>query len=266
MTGRIQDHTGGEINAIQLFITQRTVPLLLDRKNGTFEMLGSGTLAELSDRKFIVTARHSVAGKSLQDLALPVSPANKSALQTLGGIVMSMPTTDKVDIAVIDVSNTWLASQPSDGWQFITEANVGQFSAANAFLIVGYPIALMKATSGEISGPPMMVITGMISGAPTSVSDYEPGLDRFFLYGPKSETLDGKTVESIALPGVSGAAVWQYTPFEGAGMWSPDKCLQMLAVENAYKADEYVRAHDWRMVLEIVHKALHPPHAAAPAS
>ena len=111
MSGRIQDHTGGEINAIQLFIKQRTVPLLLDRKDGTFEMLGSGTLAELSSRKFIVTARHSVAGKPLQDLALPESPANKSALRTLGGIEMSMPVTDKIDIAVIDVSNTWRSEE-----------------------------------------------------------------------------------------------------------------------------------------------------------
>src|SRR5271165_5426753 len=109
MSKRIQDQTGAEINAIQLFIKQRTVPLILDLRNGTFEMLGSGTLAELSGRKFIVTARHSVAGKPLQDLVLPASPANKSELQTLGGIEMSMPDTDKVDIAVIDVSNTWLA-------------------------------------------------------------------------------------------------------------------------------------------------------------
>ena len=99
-----------------------------------------------------------------------------------------------------------------------------------------------------------MIITSMIAGIPPGVENAKTGLDRFFHYARESKKLGGGTVSSIELPGVSGAAVWQYTPLADAGLWSPARCLQMLAVEHAYKLCEYVRGHDWRAVMMIVGK------------
>ena len=256
MAGRLDDLDVNAILSLQHYVRQRTVPLLLRRGDGECELLGTGTLAELSGRKFIITARHCVNGRPLQNLIVPEKPADVAVLKPVQGVVVSAPATDEIDVAIIDVSETWMSIQLSDGWQFVKDADVGNYTASDAFLIVGFPEELMRRVSDGVAGPPVMIITGMIAGAPASAENVQPGLDRFFRYARESRVLGGGDAPSLDLHGVSGAAVWQYTPQPDVAFWSPGKCLQMLAVEHACKHDEYVRAHDWRMVTMIVEKVV----------
>ena len=83
MSGRLEHLDESAIAALQFYIQQRTVPLLLRQDDGEYELLGTGTLAELLGRKFIVTARHSVVGRPLEKLHLPEAPAEVSTLKPL---------------------------------------------------------------------------------------------------------------------------------------------------------------------------------------
>ena len=128
-------------------------------------------------------------------------------------------------------------------------------------MIVGYPKPKMLPSGRDINGPPVMVLTRLLREVPASAMEPEnkgaevfpvnKGVDLFFECQREATNLIGEPEEMIALEGISGTSVWQYTDFKGS-IWSPERCVRIVAVESACKKEEYIRAISSICVLKLL--------------
>lgn len=256
--------TPQEAAAIEKFALNVTIPILLETKNGA-GLLATGTLFEIAERHFIVTARHIFDDVcDLTTLAFPENPL-KGGLHTFGNFQLAKPTEEHLDIAVMELKDAEVISKLKSGWQFLSLSNVALPSATSpdgAFFLSGYPGSLTKNSGGWLQGVFATAYTQRIPDTPSGASaPVIPELDLFFNYGHEATSITGKQVETPKLPGTSGASVWEHKPTSTA-VWTPESAVRVVGVQSAYVHSKYFRAKNWLAVAKVLEQ-IAPPVAEA---
>lgn len=246
-----------ESKIVQQFVLSVTIPILYEIENSA-ALLASGTLFKIAERSFVITARHIFDQVSdFKLLAFPENP-HKGSLHTFGDIKVYKPEEEHIDVAVIELHDPATVARLNAGWQFLTLENVAAPSItpddAGVF-VSGYPVSLTSESNGWTHGQFVTAFTQRLPDIPPQAEKpVIEDLDLFFDYGHHAQSLDGETVLTPELPGVSGASIWEFTQ-PTFTIWSPDQNVRVVGIQSAYRHSNYIRAKSWwavAMVLEQV--------------
>lgn len=246
-----------EAAAIERFALNVTMPILVDF-SGTTHLLATGTLFEIADRFFVVTARHIFDDvPDLTSLAYPENPI-KGGLHTLGSFEILKPKEEHIDVAAIELKTPETISNLRTSWQFLSLNNVASASAETAdgaFFLSGYPGSLTQSSDTWVKGAFATAYTQRLLAAPKEAkAPVSPDLDIFFDYGHEATSLAGQAVKTPELPGTSGASVWELKPVTN-GVWTPEAATRVVGIQSSYIHSEYFRAKNWWAVARVLEMA-----------
>lgn len=243
-----------EVSAIEKFALSVTIPILVETADGV-GLLATGTLFEIAERQFIITARHIF--DDLPDLTKLAFPENllKGGLNTFGSFQLAKPTEDHIDVAVMEIQNDNTISKLKSGWQFLSLSNVALPSIAStdgAFCLSGYPASLTKNEGGRLRGKFSTAYTQRIPDVPNEAKPpVIPELDLFFDYGHDATSITGKKIQTPELPGASGASVWELKS-SSSPIWTPESVVRVVGVQSAFVHSKYFRAKNWWAVAKVL--------------
>lgn len=242
-----------EVAAIQSFTLSVTVPILLDLPNGAVQLLATGTLFRVGGRHLIVTARHVFDNVNAETMAFPAAPKGGDAY-TLGKFTIFKPEEEHVDVAVMRLESPDVIEMLSKSWHFLSLENIARpFENApdETFFVAGYPDVMTKMVGAKLHGNFVTAYSQRLPDIPKWATEpVVPELDLFFDYGEKAKRVGGGEIDSPALPGVSGASIWQIGSVDG--IWTPESAIRVVGVQSAYKPSEYFRAKSWWAVAKIL--------------
>ena len=78
-------------DAVDQFMRKVTVPIFCDTPNGV-DHIGTGTLFEIGDRYFLVTARHNFDNQEAKHFAIPNNPTDSDLHSLAASIYISRIT------------------------------------------------------------------------------------------------------------------------------------------------------------------------------
>ncbi len=245
-----------EAAAIEKFALNVTVPILYETADAAV-LHASGTLFEVAERQFVVTARHIFDDlPDLTRLAYPENPLKGNA-HTFGSFQLAKPTEEHFDVAVMELQDSDTVSKLKTGWHFLSLANVALPSATapdGSFFLSGYPASLTKKTGEWLRGAFATAYTQRIPEVPPEAQPpIVSELDLFFDYGHDAISIAGKDVRTPELPGCSGASVWEIKQ-TSPGIWTPESVVRVVGVQSAYVHSKYFRAKSWWAVAKILEK------------
>jgi hypothetical protein len=243
-----------DATAIEKFVLNVTIPILLETANGAC-LLATGTLFEIADRQFIVTARHIFDDLTdLTRLAFPERPFN-GAVHTFGTFQLVKPIKEHVDVAVMELQCGETIAKLKSGWQFLSLSNVALPSLTSpngAFFLSGYPASLTQNAGEWIESAFATAYTQLIPDVPSEATlPVVPELDLFFDYGHDAISITGKPIKTPKLPGASGASVWEYKSV-ACVVWNPESLVRVVGVQSSYIHSKYFRAKNWVVVAKVL--------------
>ena len=251
-----------EAIAFEKLAMSATMPIFLNSPELGNALLGTATLFEIANRYFLVTASHIFDGftdKHRENLAFSDDPIN-GQLHTLGSITIVRPTQEYFDVAVIELQDPTTIERMLAGWRFLTLENVAMPSGTlrdRAFLLAGYPRSNLTpeggwVNHGNISGQFVSAYSQRIPHVPTNADQpVRPDFDIFCDYGFTATNFDGREINAPALPGASGASVWEISD-STEGVWNAESAARVVAVQSTYREGEYFRAKSWLAVAKVM--------------
>jgi hypothetical protein len=250
-----------ESKIVQQFVLSVTIPILYEIESSA-ALVASGTLFKIAERSFVITARHIFDEVSdFKLLAFPENPY-KGSLHTFGDIKVYKPKEEHIDVAVIELHDPATVARLNAGWQFLTSENVAPPSTNpddGGVFVSGYPVSLTSESNGWTHGQFVTAFTQRLPVVPPQAKKpVIEDLDLFFDYGHQAQSLEGETVLTPELPGVSGASIWEIT-HPTSTIWSPDQNVRVVGIQSAFRHSNYIRAKNWwavAMVLEQVDELL----------
>lgn len=215
--------------AIRDALLSRVVPIagIVD---GRAEPRGTGALVRRGQGIWLITAAHVLDGIAAGDLAIPA--ARGGAWMTLGRRprVLVHP---RGDVALISIAG----DDPLHGWVAIDSGEL--FSRAVCtwhHVIAGYPSAQMRRVNGVLVAKPVVLFTRVIQRGT-------------YAYSRLAQRMDGVTIHSPALDGVSGAIVWAV---ESVGEGATDCTLIPCGIQVAFRHDAHVRSEPIALTRELM--------------
>jgi hypothetical protein len=248
--------TKQEASAIERFALNVTIPIIIEMGNEA-KLHATGTLFEIAERHFIITARHIFDDlKDLTRLAFPENPT-RGGLHTFGSFELSKPKEDSPDVAIMEIKCNETISRLKHGWQFLSLANVALpsvISSDGSFFLSGYPSGLTRNNvDGWLQGKFATAYTQRISDTPVEARfSNVTKLDLFFDYGSEATSITGGIIQTPELPGTSGASVWERKVIEPLSVWTPEASVRVVGVQSSYIHKKYFRATDWRAVANVI--------------
>jgi hypothetical protein len=195
-------------DAVKQFMLTVTVPILCDTPKGV-DHIGTGTLFEIGDRSFLVTARHNFDNQEAKHFAVPNNPID-SDLQTLGRFVLHKPDNEAIDVAVLELLESTTIDAVKKGWRLLKPENAAIASPEGVFLLCGYPSERIRVHDGRLVGTLLLAYTARLKEVPKAEKPVDGRLDLFFHHGTEPTDLTGKPISGPHLRGTSGSSVWEY--------------------------------------------------------
>jgi hypothetical protein len=246
-----EERTAGQL--IGKFVTDVTVPLFLEENSGSFRHLGTGTLFSSRGRHFLITAQHVLEGVDVAKTSVP-RRGGKERLRTIGEVGVFRPREPPYDIAIVEFRLPQAVSELSEHNRFLTSENIGRVDAAAPTFLCGYPEVFTRMRAAEagrlplVTGRPLTVHSTVLNATPDEVTDpSRGGAEIFCAYARKAISENGEQIDAPELEGVSGCGVWQFKKQDG-GVWTGGSQIRLVAVQHAYKHDQYFRALTWAVV------------------
>ena len=131
---------GENRNIVERFMRSATIPFLYQQENRTHSM-ASGTLFKIKNRHFVITARHIFDHIQPGELAYPADRMRGKSY-TIGKCAIYLPTSEKIDIAVVELLEAETIRKLEKGWIFLGKDNIGTPSDSGLFALMGYPSEL----------------------------------------------------------------------------------------------------------------------------
>lgn len=233
--------------AISEFLKHVVVPLIYELPDGRVDQVGTGALFRDGQNVFLTTARHIFENTDKASFAVPENPLRGDFVRlSFEFFTPKDPPSQDIDIAVLRLTAPEVFQQLEAGWRFLTRNNAAPASPQGTFLISGYPSSRAVIKGQSIGGSFNTIYTERISDLPTNAAPpVDSDLDMFFHYDTEAEGLDGGSVKTPDLPGVSGSSIWEYNDVSN-GLWTPEKALKVVGIETSWKKGEYVRGKTWR--------------------
>ena len=242
--------------AIEEFVLSTTIPIFFDACEAAV-LLGTGTLFEIREHSFLITARHIFDDvPDYTKLSYPESPL-RGGLHTLGSSTVLKPKEEHIDIAVIELQCQNTIERLRSNWKFLTLENVvSQCSPVSddEFLISGYPLSLSTSQPDLSKCKLVTVYTNSLRSVPAeAIQPVMAGLDLFFEYGKDAISIQGEIINTPNLRGMSGSSVWRLGPV--AGIWTPEKAALVVGIQSSYNHSRYIRAKSWMAVESLLDSA-----------
>lgn len=236
------------MDAVQRFAAALTIPILSEVRPDVVDQIGTGTLFDHEGRLLLITARHLFDDYAPENLVIPSK--NATALHGIGPYQLYRASVSDIDLAIIELKHEPTIARARASWSVLTLDNIGVASSAGNFVLAGYPSEKNTRVGGMLGGTLLSLFTTRLEEVPTDAQQpVAADLDLFFHYGPTGETVAGETQNIPALPGCSGASIWEYTVPQGVTFWTPDQCLKIIGVQSSYKPSSgYFRAKSWAYV------------------
>lgn len=238
-----------EQDAVHQFVTACTIPLI-EEDNTRTAVLGTGTLLRVAGRGFLVSTSHTFKDFDPERVGIPVEVVGgRQVLRTLNGCQRHYWPDDGLDVTVVEFPVGEFLDSLHAVHQFLTPDNLAKHGARfDQYFILGYPAAA-AVSSGRAIMPNVVEIVTTPYGGAAKAPDFQPDREFLLQYGEYGWTDSGERRDTIALNGMSGAAVWGIRAgSEVPGLWSPGQAVQIVGVQHACLKSEYIRCHYWWLV------------------
>jgi hypothetical protein len=250
MLGEIDGLAANEAAALQRFILSVSLPILIDGEKQP-EPWGTGTLFNIEDRHFLVTAAHVLSGVDLAKLAYPTGLSN-AALHTFGDFEIFRPEPPAaVDVAIVEFKSAETIERLTSGWSFPGLDSVALSGCYRGrFIVAGYPVDVHRFDGDQVKQSMLTLTTDSLDYTP-HVDEPQPDFDQFFYHAAEGAQLDGTTQKMPRLNGASGASIWVYLGVPTPGLWSPSSATKIVGVQVSAKHGVWFRGAAWSAVHEI---------------
>ncbi len=239
--------------AIVQYAIQASVPILevADDLAGT-KHCGTGFFYEHDSRLFLITARHVFDKCDQESLAVPKKPTD-THLTTLGAHCINFPDDELLDVAVVEIQETELAKELSDGWYVLSRADIADFDPLADYFILGFPVQAMRSTGKGFAGKPQPIFMSVSDGKPTkSLGPAYTNVDMFF---DEKNSLSGfEKNRPKDLHGISGSAIWKMVELDSSELWAPRKALKIVGVQCECRNKDYIRGKQWQWIEGIINR------------
>ena len=221
-------------DAIRDALLKRAVPLsCVD--HGRLQPLATAGLVRDGHRVGLVTAAHIFERMHWGDLAVPLPRDRRIAKLHAARVRLVMHAED--DVAILWIGERSLANRLCANWEASsTDCPPIPAATPSTYVLVGYPACNARRVDGCVFTKPLVLFTEAID------------VERY-LYARTAERLDGVTIWTPELDGVSGAMLWQISAEEGDDV----ACvLHPVAIQVAFTHNAYLRAASFSGVLELM--------------
>ena len=234
--------------AVKQFLRKVTVPILCDTPKG-IDHIGTGTLFEIDNKYFLITAQHIFENFNAKDLSIPNNPTD-SDLQTLGRFVLHKPSCEAIDIAVLQLQESRTIDTVKKGWRLLKPENAAPASPEGAFLLCGYPSQRITVHGGRLAGTLLIAYTARLGEMPKEAKQpVDPHLDLFFRHDTNPTDLDGQPIAGPHLGGTSGCSIWEYYESASRLVWTPESALRIIGIQSSFLKGQFIRTKSWEFVM-----------------
>jgi len=224
----------GRADAIRDALLRRAVPLSrLDQ--GRLQPLATAGLVRDGDRVGLVTAAHIFERAHWGDLAIPLPRDGRIAALHSARVRLVMHPAH--DVAILWIGERSLAQRLCANWE--ASSTVGLTAAGSTtatYVLAGYPACNARRVDGCVYTKPLVLFTESIDA-------------ERYLYARTAERIDGVTIWTPELDGVSGAMLWRISDEQDDDV----ACvLWPVAIQVAFTHNVHLRAEPLTCVLELL--------------
>lgn len=244
-------------DAVSRFMQRLALPILIERGTRQ-ELIGTGTLFDISGRIIIVTAKHIFVGEDLRAVAIPARPEGPKT-DYIGGhrlIVHREKDGHSPDVCIIEVENETLARHIVNTWTVLKLEDTAEASADGRFVVCGFPSQLIEpigaSNSANLLGTLLAFYTNRIPPPSNALAPVNPELDLFFNHEGKVKLISGAPSDSPRFQGVSGASIWQILPAPQGSFWTPQSSLKVVGIQSTARHGDYLRGENWLHVRSLI--------------
>jgi len=238
---------------LQQYLFEVIVPIFYDRGD-TLVPIGTGTLLEVGDRLFLITAAHVLEGCDGDKLVSPWDrKSGKTASWGTHGY-LTPRSSDRLDVAMVELQYPETIADFRKNYRRITLDQIAPPTAGATHILAGYPECMTTVGDMTIDQRPLAYYTEMLSDPPRGWVDFHnPAQDLFFkLEKEARELFSGKDVEVPKLQGASGCVIWEMSPYDGP-LWTPQRALKAVGIQRSQKPhDGWFRATRWLPVAQLI--------------
>jgi hypothetical protein len=254
-----------------------TVAIVAANRPAVYQ-IGSGTLFQIADSHFLVTAGHVIRAANRHGKTIGLADTGSDHLIGLTGEAMCSVPREGSDSDPYDVAVLALHAAVADKLSAKRFLRIGDVSFADpgpkaVFTIFGYPGLWSKPIQGETDEDrliikPLEFTTYAYDGDTTALTGYEARLHLLLAAGAEYATnQDGSVLDfrdrfgqparlPIGLKGISGCSVWHVgdlaVPIE---RWA-DRPAAVVGVETGvYQSSGVITASRWAVVTTLIHEA-----------
>jgi hypothetical protein len=243
--------------AIEQFMLRVTIPIFCRTARGI--STGTGTLFEIGDECFLVTARHIFDNLEAEHWEIPDNPTDARSL-ALGRFVLHRPTDEAIDIAVLELQENNTIDAIRKGWRLLTPEHAAIASPQGTFLLCGYPSERLQMSKGRLCGSPISGYTERLKEVPENAeAPVDERLDLFFHHNTQATNISGELISTPRLGGTSGSSFWEYNEPVGQSVWTPESALRIIGIQHSFRRGEFIRAKSWEFVRALLRKIDPPP-------
>ena len=222
-------------DAIRSALLRRAVPLAR-LAEGRIEPLGTAGLICDGRRTGLLTAAHVFETASAGDLAIPLP--REGAIASLRWTSVRVIVHAVSDLALVWIDEPALARRLRASWERspLPECSAHGGDPATTYVLAGYPAANARRIDGSVYVKPVVLFTAALDTAR-------------FAYARTAERIDGLTIHTPELDGVSGATVWGVNDEGDDGV----SCvLRPAAVQVAFLHARHLRAEPISSVIDLL--------------
>ncbi len=226
--------TDARADAIGAALLRRAVPLW--RVNdGRIEPLATAGLVRHGERIGLLTAAHIFEQTCTGDLAVPLPRDGRIA--HLRSVRIHIVTHPVNDVAILWIADRSLARRLGANWEASSMHDWTPAEATRAsYVLAGYPACNARRVDGCVYVKPLILFTGLLD-------------TQRYIYARTAERLDGMTIWTPELDGVSGAMLWGISDEGDDGVTC---LLRPAAIQVAFLHSGHLRAESITCVLDLL--------------
>ena len=240
--------------ALFAFASAVTVPLVvLGKDKEPPYHRGTGVLFTARGRYFLITAEHVLKDQPIGRMAI-VPRGRRDKLAPFGKVGMWLPQDQRFDVGYLEFLEPDSIERIRSTYRFVGPENIGNANLDSDVFLCGFPDKQIDISGKRVTGEPLFVDSTPLKSVPKGLNfDLVPGLEMFAAYGRRGYSPEtGVEIDTPDLTCTSGCGVWQYTP-PASGIWTPERAVRLVAVQNSFRHSEFFRAMTW----SVVHQGLH---------
>jgi hypothetical protein len=251
MFSSVDDHVKTGLHS---FFINSCVPIIT-RIGDQFAIIGTGTLFNICNRRFLFTAAHIADDYDVAAWAFPTDP-HSGEIHTFGlGDGVKSP---ELDVLIFELKDTDVLRLLESKWRFLTLSNVWlpDFSA-DAVFVAGYPSIRATFEGNRLNGHLFILRRMLRTETPTAALHSEDavrnGIDFFVDHIESINELTGENVGRERVQGMSGCTIWAYRAHgwdRNWSVWSPELTLRVIGIQSAAVQNNYIRAKSWSAALQ----------------